>query len=563
MQTRIYLLLLLCISTTYLLAQNTTIKPDKACINCPTDEPDASAILDIQSTEKGILIPRMDSTTRKAITNPAEGLMVYDSTYFSFWYYSNMQWKEISLTDEVEDADAMNEIQDLELSGNILSLTDDATTVDLSDFENNWTENSGDLYRSSGKVGIGILAPEEKLHIAGGIKIPDTVGTILYNTSTPTGVGTDGFRMKFDGNFFGTNLDALIFEKTDNGQSPPDSGASGFAFVSRGNNNIVDTTLVIKSSGNIGIGTPNPSEQLEVIGNAKATKFIGDGSMLINLPSTSLWTENGGDIYRSSGKVGIGVIPTNNLSVRMNTEVLDVAQNDGTSSFLGTDLEWQSFTANRSGPLLGVILSFRASSTGISRVLTIYEGEGTGGTLLFTSDPISNTTNTRFNISGVNLTQGNKYTIAISNYRGWLFGSDTYAGGISSIGSIRDFRFQTYVYASGAGFNVSDDAVGIGLPNPEEKLHIAGGIKIPDTVSTILYNTSTPTGVGTDGFRMKFDGNFFGTNFDALVFEKTDNGQSPPDSGASGFAFVSRGNNNIVDTALVIKSSGNIGIGPP
>ncbi|MEM6699412.1 MAG: hypothetical protein AAF599_13505 [Bacteroidota bacterium] len=163
MQTRIYLLLLLCISTTYLLAQNTTIKPDKACINCPTDEPDASAILDIQSTEKGILIPRMDSTTRKAITNPAEGLMVYDSTYFSFWYYSNMQWKEISLTDEVEDADAdaMNEIKDLELSGNILSLTDDATTVDLSDFENNWTENSGDLYRSSGKVGIGILAPEE------------------------------------------------------------------------------------------------------------------------------------------------------------------------------------------------------------------------------------------------------------------------------------------------------------------------------------------------------------------------------------------------------------------
>ncbi|MEM6699411.1 MAG: hypothetical protein AAF599_13500, partial [Bacteroidota bacterium] len=385
----------------------------------------------------------------------------------------------------------------------------------------------------------------------------------MYNTSTPTGVGTDGFRMKFDGNFFGTNFDALVFEKTDNGQSPPDSGASGFAFVNRGNNNVVDTALVIKSSGNIGIGTPNPSEQLEVIGNAKATKFIGDGSMLINLPSTSLWTENGGDIYRSSGKVGIGVIPTNNLSVRMNTEVLDVAQNDGTSSFLGTDLEWQSFTANRSGPLLGVILSFRASSTGISRVLTIYEGEGTGGTLLFTSDPISNTTNTTVNISGVNLTQGNKYTIAISNYRGWLFGSDTYAGGISSIGSIRDFRFQTYVYAQGAGFNVSDDAVGIGLPNPEEKLHIAGGIKIPDTVGTILYNTSTPTGVGTDGFRMRFDGNFFGTNFDALVFEKTDNGQSPPDSGASGFAFVSRGNNNIVDTALVIKSSGNIGIGTP
>ncbi len=38
-------------------------------------------------------------------------------------------------------------------------------------------------------------------------------------------------------------------------------------------------------SGNVGIGTPGPSEKLEVAGNVKATQFIGDGSLLTDLPA--------------------------------------------------------------------------------------------------------------------------------------------------------------------------------------------------------------------------------------------------------------------------------------
>ena len=50
---------------------------------------DSSAILDIQSTTKGLLIPRMDSMQRKNIANPAEGLLVYDLNTFGFWYFQN------------------------------------------------------------------------------------------------------------------------------------------------------------------------------------------------------------------------------------------------------------------------------------------------------------------------------------------------------------------------------------------------------------------------------------------------------------------------------------------
>ena len=56
---------------------------------------DSSAILDISSTEKGILIPRMTSTERSSINNPADGLLVYDTLTDSFWYYANSSWIEL------------------------------------------------------------------------------------------------------------------------------------------------------------------------------------------------------------------------------------------------------------------------------------------------------------------------------------------------------------------------------------------------------------------------------------------------------------------------------------
>ena len=64
-------------------------------INTDNSTPDASALLDIKSTDKGLLIPRMSSAQRAAISSPATGLMVYDVTTKTYWYYDNNQWNEI------------------------------------------------------------------------------------------------------------------------------------------------------------------------------------------------------------------------------------------------------------------------------------------------------------------------------------------------------------------------------------------------------------------------------------------------------------------------------------
>jgi hypothetical protein len=57
--------------------------------------------------------------------------------------------------------------------------------------------------------------------------------------------------------------------------------------------------------GNVGIGTSAPSEKLEVNGNVKASKFIGDGSALTGV-KVGQWADVAGGISYNAGNVGIG-----------------------------------------------------------------------------------------------------------------------------------------------------------------------------------------------------------------------------------------------------------------
>lgn len=62
-----------------------------------TTTPDASAQLDVSNTSKGILIPRQTSAQRSAISNPATGLLVFqtDGTP-GFYYYNGVAWVNIT-----------------------------------------------------------------------------------------------------------------------------------------------------------------------------------------------------------------------------------------------------------------------------------------------------------------------------------------------------------------------------------------------------------------------------------------------------------------------------------
>lgn len=69
----------------------------KAQTGIGTLTPDASAQLDVTSTNKGVLVPRMTTAQRTAIVTPADGLLVYDTNTKTFWFNkTGSGWTQIS-----------------------------------------------------------------------------------------------------------------------------------------------------------------------------------------------------------------------------------------------------------------------------------------------------------------------------------------------------------------------------------------------------------------------------------------------------------------------------------
>jgi hypothetical protein len=101
-------------------------------INTDGSTANNSAMLDIKSSSKGMLIPRLTSIERNAIPAPADGLVVYDTNTKGFWYHNGTSWIDL---------------------------------VNSSD--NYWRKLGNNIYNSNtGNVGMGTLVPLAKLHVA-------------------------------------------------------------------------------------------------------------------------------------------------------------------------------------------------------------------------------------------------------------------------------------------------------------------------------------------------------------------------------------------------------------
>lgn len=117
-------------------------------INTTNAAADANSLLDITSTNKGLLIPRMTTTQKNAITTPVKGLLVFDSTINNFSFYNGTAWTD--------------------LNGGGSS---------------NWQVLGNNIYNSNtGNVGIGASTPSAKLTVNGDAVIWTGLGVA---TTTP------------------------------------------------------------------------------------------------------------------------------------------------------------------------------------------------------------------------------------------------------------------------------------------------------------------------------------------------------------------------------------------
>lgn len=76
-----------------------------AQVGIGTTTPNASAALEIVSTSKGVLVPRMTSAQRTAIATPAEGLMVCQTNApVGLWMYTSGAWVRLSTANDLSGA---------------------------------------------------------------------------------------------------------------------------------------------------------------------------------------------------------------------------------------------------------------------------------------------------------------------------------------------------------------------------------------------------------------------------------------------------------------------------
>lgn len=73
-------------------------------INTTGAVPDNSSVLDVSSTTQGMLIPRMTSAQRNAITTPAEGLLIYNTDCKDVNMYNGTAWIGMLITSTTASA---------------------------------------------------------------------------------------------------------------------------------------------------------------------------------------------------------------------------------------------------------------------------------------------------------------------------------------------------------------------------------------------------------------------------------------------------------------------------
>ena len=64
----------------------------QVAVNADGTDPDSSAMLDVKSTNKGLLPPRMTQTQRNAISSPVAGLQIFNTTTNRPNYYNGSAW---------------------------------------------------------------------------------------------------------------------------------------------------------------------------------------------------------------------------------------------------------------------------------------------------------------------------------------------------------------------------------------------------------------------------------------------------------------------------------------
>jgi len=227
---------------------------------------DPSAMLDVNSTDKGMLVPRMSASDRDLISNPATGLFIFCTDDNQFYLNRG--------TPEFPDWQAI---------------------------KSQWENNGSNIYYNDGIVSIGTSDPWSVAKL-------DVRGTSIDQSGIFNLSNSDmSHRLSMSSGREGNPSPYILWKAGDSLKFWAYSDSEGLL-----------ETMRITSDGKVGIGTANPTAELEVAGQVKITGGSpGDGKVLTSnesglaswvAPAEGGWADDGAVVrlVTDSDKVGIG-----------------------------------------------------------------------------------------------------------------------------------------------------------------------------------------------------------------------------------------------------------------
>lgn len=206
-----------------------------------------TAVINIDSTTKGVLIPSMTTTQRDAISTPATGLIIYNTTTNRINYYYSAAWHELRIAD---------------------SLT--ASRVVVTDANGNFATTDV-IFISGSNVGIGTTSPQSKIHVVG---TSSSDSRVIVDQNSATGGGA--FLARRNNSTIGVfGVAGAVVGGTDDNTAIFAETGFGIKFFTNGS---VTQKMILTTGGNLGLGNITPAYQLELSTDSAAK------------PSTNVWT---------------------------------------------------------------------------------------------------------------------------------------------------------------------------------------------------------------------------------------------------------------------------------
>ena len=522
-------------------------------INTTGTAPNASAMLDVSSTTKGMLVPRMNSAQRTAISSPAIGLLVFDTDMNQFHFYNGSAWTAIPLSNltKIQDADGNTKIEVEQIANdNLIRFSADGVEY----FKMN--KGTLEIFNTGNSVFVGKAAGLNEVYAGDNrnVGVGYEALKITQGSFENVGIGSRALWSQADGNYnVAIGADAL---RSNNGITNVGIGAFSGVSNTTGNGNVF---IGFNAGGNelgsnkLYIANTNTATPL-IYGDFGTNALKINGSLNINnaytLPSvsgtagqilqtdgagTTTWATLSSILTETDPKVGS--LSTNYLSkwngsTLANTQVYDNSLNVG----IGTTAPTAKLDVNGNLKVnTGIVVDGNAANNG-TNTNTLSFGTGSGEAI----------------------------------------------GSARTVGTINQYGLDFYTNHDKQMSITHSGNVGIGTDNPQNRLDVSGGLAIgssysgnetaPDNGAIIEGNV----GIGTTAalFPLTVLGT---TNSMVGILSESENGTSvtlgnSSSSGgewsitASGSANTEGGGHLLFQnaggaTAMMIHSNNNVGIG--